>query len=172
MQDKYVTLQSSASPQCRAAPSEPDSTPYFDALVRSFLLGVISGGLFESYGALSTVCPSQLDCTRDSHSLEHQPTIDPHVQLWGMSAQTANVWSMAKAAYPPQFVVDHIIGVCVLSVLYAFECFGFRQASISSQRSVASFMAALPKALIPVKFTALKSQFIRSTSGMHLLSSP
>ena len=88
------------------------------------------------------------------------------MQIWDLSAQTANVWAMAKAAYAPQFVVDHVFAVCLWCVLYASECFGVRQAS---EGSLASFLAALPKALIPVKFTALKTQLAKLPAGAHLL---
>jgi hypothetical protein len=164
--DKDVTAKSSTPIQCRAAPSDSDTTPYFDALVRCFLLGVISGGLFESYTALCTVCLPHLLC-----SSYHEAKVEAnhqllHVQLWDMSAQTANVWTLAKAAHAPQFVVDHVIGVCVLTVLYASECFGL--ASLSSRGSIASYMAALPKALIPVKFTALMSQFVKLPAGAQV----
>lgn len=84
-----------------------------------------------------------------------------------MSAQTANVWSMAKATYSPQFVVDHVFAVCLWCVFYASEAFGVRQESLSSKGNLASFMAALPKALIPVKFTALKTQFAKLPAGAH-----
>lgn len=87
-----------------------------------------------------------------------------------MSAQTANVWAMAKEDFAPLFVQDHVFAISSWFVLYASECFGTSQGSMGSLQT---FLTALPKTLIPLKFTALKTQLTQLAelpAGVPLLA--
>jgi hypothetical protein len=125
----------------RVAVLESEPSPFFAPLLRNFLLGVVSGGLLESFNALS--------------------------ELASLSGSSSNVWSM-MAAYPPHFVQDHILAGCLWFAFYVAESAGIlaswmepRASPVVSHQVLAS-LAAVPKAIIPLKFTMAKALWLRS----------
>lgn len=133
-------LESPTVPGSASVEPANDPTPFFEPLVRSFLLGVAVGGMFEAVHALS--------------------------RMAALAGATSNVWSQ-MSMYPPQFVQDHVLAVGVWFALYAIESAGVlhtiqQDSPLLNMLRNADTVRPLKLSMALIKAMWLKSPYFRS----------
>lgn len=84
------------------------------------------------------------------------------MQMAALSATTSNVWHN-MAAYPPHFVQDHVLAAGLWLGLYVCESAGILVNNLGmSYGPLIAWLAALPKTMVPAKFTLAKVLWLRS----------
>lgn len=67
------------------------------------------------------------------------------------------------ASYPPHFVQDHVLAAGLWLGLYICECAGILVNNLgTSSGPLLAWLAALPKTMLPAKFTVAKVLWLRN----------